>query len=43
MEEYEKEAKAKEAVTSFVWAREGEQEGAVVHQCQLLDRIAEKG
>jgi hypothetical protein len=43
VEEHEKEARAKEALNSFVWAREGEHEGAVVHQCQLLDRIAEFG
>jgi hypothetical protein len=43
VEEHEKEARAKEAVNSFVWAREGEHEGAVVHQCQLLDRISENG
>ena len=43
VDEHEKEARAKEAVNSFVWAREGEHKGAVVHQCQLLDRIAEKG
>jgi hypothetical protein len=41
VKEHEKEARAKEALNSFVWAREGEHEGAVVHQCQLLDRIAE--
>ena len=28
-------------MNSFVWAREGEHEGAVVHQCQLLGRISE--
>ena len=43
MEEHEKEARAKEAVNSFVWACEGEHEGAVVHQCQLLNRISENG
>ena len=26
-----------------MWAREGEHEGAVLHQCQILDRIAEFG
>ena len=41
VEEHKKEARAKEAVNSFVWAREGEHEGAVVHQCQLLGRISE--
>ena len=40
--EQEKEARAKEALNSCVWARLGEHKGAVVHQCQLLDRIAEK-
>jgi len=40
---HEKEARAKEALNSFVWAREGEHEGANYHQCQVLDRIAEKG
>ncbi len=43
MEEHEKEARAKEALKSFVWAREGEHKGAVLHQCQILDRIAEFG
>ena len=43
MEEHEKEARANIAVDSFLWAREGEHKGTVVHQCQLLDRIAEKG
>jgi len=40
---HEKEARAKEALKSFVWAREREHKGAIYHQCQLLDRIAEKG
>ena len=40
---HEKEARAKEALNSFVWAREGEHEGANYHQCQVQDRIAEKG
>jgi hypothetical protein len=40
---HEKEAREKEALNSFVWAREGEHEGANYHQCQVLDRIAEKG
>jgi len=40
---HEKEARAKEALNSFVWARQGELEGANYHQCQVLDRIAEKG
>jgi len=43
VEEHEKEARAKEDLNSFVWALEGEHEGAVVHQCQILDRIAEFG
>jgi len=43
VEEHEKEARAKEALNSFVWAREGEHKGAVVNQCQILDRIAEFG
>ena len=43
VEEHEKEARAKEDLNSFVWAREGEHEGAVLHQCQILDRIAEFG
>jgi len=40
---HEKEARAKEVLNSFVWAREGEHKGANYHQCQVLDRIAEKG
>jgi hypothetical protein len=43
VEEHEKEARANIAVDSFLWAREGEHKDTVVHQCQLLDRIAEKG
>jgi len=42
VEVHEKEARANEALTSFVWAPEGEHEGANYHQCQVLDRIAEK-
>jgi hypothetical protein len=43
VEKHEKEARAKEDLNSFVWALEGEHEGAVVHQCQILNRIAEFG
>ena len=43
MEEHEKEVRAKEDLNSFVWARDGEHKGAVVHQCQILNRIAEFG
>ena len=43
VEEHEKEARAKLDLNSFVWAREGEHEGAVLHQCKILDRIAEFG
>ncbi len=40
---HEKEARAKDELNSFVWACEGEHEGAKYHQCQVLDRIAENG
>jgi hypothetical protein len=40
---HEKEARENNALNSFVWACEGEHEGAKYHQCQLLDRIAENG
>jgi hypothetical protein len=40
---HEKEERAKDALNSFVWAREGEHKGAKYHQCQVLDRIAENG
>jgi len=43
VEEHEKEARAKEDLNLFVWAWEGEHKGAVVHQCQILDRISEFG
>ncbi len=39
---HEKEARAKEALNSFVWAREGEHEGANYHQCQERNQEEER-
>jgi hypothetical protein len=43
VEKHKREAREKEAVNAFVWAREGEHIGANLPQCQLVNRVAEEG